>query len=269
MRFIFLLVFLDLIHPTHCGISSWIQTILSYENTMEKPPPPPPTMFADFSSWINNIMSYDRPIDKPPPPPPPTMFEEFLDWMNKVLSVPVPPAHRRTRERCIGVSGAHTVYCNSFHFCILQNSPSKTTGPREKLSIIKKVYIWIKTIIFGEPPPPRVPPGCTVTLRHRVLSGGIFGLLILPICALVVLAAWLAHEEELLTEQAPSSDANNLQPDLESVQDPLRAADVPEPLPLAETAEDQQNAESLRALFHCTIIVCIIINAIIPLLRKT
>ncbi|XP_069820136.1 uncharacterized protein [Dendropsophus ebraccatus] len=222
MRFIFLLVFLDLIHPTHCGISSWIQTILSYENTMEKPPPPPPTMFADFSSWINNIMSYDRPIDKPPPPPPPTMFEEFLDWMNKVLSVPVPPAHRRTRERCI-----------------------------------------------GEPPPPRVPPGCTVTLRHRVLSGGIFGLLILPICALVVLAAWLAHEEELLTEQAPSSDANNLQPDLESVQDPLRAADVPEPLPLAETAEDQQNAESLRALFHCTIIVCIIINAIIPLLRKT
>ncbi|XP_069820124.1 uncharacterized protein [Dendropsophus ebraccatus] len=179
---------------------------------------------------MKTILSYDRPVDKPPPPPP-TMVEEFLDWINNMLSVPVPAAHRRTRERCIG------------------NSPSKSTGPREKPSIIKKVYIWIKTIIFGEPPPSVVQPGCIVT---RVLSGAVYGLLISPICALVVLAAWLAHEEELLSEPTNSSDANNLQPDLEIVQDPLRAADVPEPLPLPETAEDQQNAESVNVPVEST-----------------
>ncbi|XP_069833016.1 uncharacterized protein [Dendropsophus ebraccatus] len=97
---------------------------------------------------------------------------------------------------------------------------------------------WISSIVFGEPPPPTVPPGCIVTLRDRVLSGAIFGLVISPICALVVLAAWLAHEEQLLSEPANSSDETNLQPNLETVPDPVRAANVPEPLPLPETAED-------------------------------
>ncbi|XP_069820203.1 uncharacterized protein [Dendropsophus ebraccatus] len=172
MRFIFLLLFLHLIHNTQCDItlfkdfSSW--TILSYESPIEKPPPP--TMFEDVSSWIKNILSYGRPIEKPPPPPP-TMVEEFLYWINNVLSVPVPPAHRRTRERCI-----------------------------------------------EEPPPPVVPPGCIVTLRDRVISGVVYGLLISPIFAVVVLAAWLAQPLPL--------------PDIPAtVPEPARAADEPVPEP--------------------------------------
>ncbi|XP_069824176.1 synaptic defective enhancer 1-like [Dendropsophus ebraccatus] len=220
MRFLLLLVVLDLIHPTHCDFSSWIQTILSLESPMETPPPPPTTMDEDVSSWINNIWSHESPVEEPPPPPPPTMVEEFLYWISNILYYPVPPAHRRTRERCIG------------------NNPSESTGPREKPSIIQKVYTWISTKVFGEPPPPAVPIGCTVTLQDRVLSGLIFGLLIAPIWALVLLAAWLAHEENLISERENSSDVDNLQPDLEAEQDPLRAADVPEPSPLPDTAKD-------------------------------
>ncbi|XP_069820202.1 uncharacterized protein [Dendropsophus ebraccatus] len=201
MRFIFLLLFLHLIHNTQCDItlfkdfSSW--TILSYESPIEKPPPP--TMFEDVSSWIKNILSYGRPIEKPPPPPP-TMVEEFLYWINNVLSVPVPPAHRRTRERCI------------------ENNPSKSTGPREKPTIIKMMYKWISAKAFGEPPPPVVPPGCIVTLRDRVISGVVYGLLISPIFAVVVLAAWLAQPLPL--------------PDIPAtVPEPARAADEPVPEP--------------------------------------
>ncbi|XP_069816905.1 uncharacterized protein [Dendropsophus ebraccatus] len=221
MRFLLLLVFLDLVHNTQCSLmlfkdfSSWI---LSYESPMEKPPPPT-TMYEDFSSWIDNILSHGRPVEEPPPPPP-TMVEEFLYWISNILSVPNPPAHRRTRERCTG------------------NNPSESTGPREKPSIMKMIYTSISAKVFGEPPPPAVPIGCMVTLRDRVISGAIFGLVISPICALVLLAAWLAHEEKLSSEPANSSDVDDLQPDLEAEQDPVRAADVPEPSPPPETAED-------------------------------
>ncbi|XP_069838125.1 uncharacterized protein C6orf132 homolog [Dendropsophus ebraccatus] len=279
MRIIFLLMILDIIHPSHCGISCWINTILSHEIPMEIPPPPPPTKFADFSLWLKNLLSYDHPIEEPPPPPPPTMVEEFLYWIDNMLSVPVQPAHRRTRERCIG------------------NNPSKSTGPWEKPSIIRKMYKRISATVFGEPPPPVVPAGCRVTLRDWVLSGVVYGLLISPIFALVVLAAWLSHEQEFLEERAdqpqssPLPDIPATVPEPETAVDvaqppplpnilstvPVRAADepqpsllpdipamVPEPLTAANvaqpsalpdipaTAEEQQNAERLNASVEAT-----------------
>ncbi|XP_069820102.1 uncharacterized protein [Dendropsophus ebraccatus] len=211
MRLIFLLIFMDLIYPTNCDFSSWTNTILS--NPMEKPPPPT-TMYEDFSSWIINILSHGRPVEEPPPPPP-TMVEEFLHWIDNVLSVPNPPAHRRTRERCIG------------------NNPSESTGPREKPSIMKMIYTSISAKVFGEPPPPAVPPGCMVTQRDRVLSGAIFGLLISPIFAVLVLVAWLAHED-FSNERTDVAEPSPL-PDIPAtVPEPVTAADEPQPLPLPD-----------------------------------
>ncbi|XP_069823855.1 uncharacterized protein [Dendropsophus ebraccatus] len=269
MRVILLLVFLRLMHlsteshiPGIQDVSSWLYTIQSDERPMEKPPPPPPTMYEEFLHWIDTILSYFYPTTNQRP----WKYEDFqsedvvphiritYQLFGEFLADPVgdlyaAPGHRRTRERCIGVNTSdslyYTFYVNCYilcvYFSILQNNPSPSIAPRENPTLMRRIYKWISSKVLGETPPPVTPredaPSC-MTLRNWVISGAVLTLLISPLFAAVVLAAWLAHEEEYSEwETGADSDAAQVQ----------LSEDTVEAEPQPDTpATSEQNTESLN-----------------------
>ncbi|XP_069839513.1 uncharacterized protein [Dendropsophus ebraccatus] len=173
-------------------------------------------LFQDFQS--EDVVPHIRVIYQ--------LFGEFL--ADPVGDPYAAPGHRRTRERCIG------------------NNPSPSIAPREKPTLMRRIYTWMSSKVFGEPPPPVTPredaPGCMVTLRNRVLSRAVFTLLISPLFTVVVLAAWLAHEEDSEWEASSGADDDEAQVPLS--EDPVEAEAIPEPQIAATSGE--QTTESLN-----------------------